>query len=285
MLPAAHLYRKRLTVTTTKFAWIVAAIASLGTTSAQAETLLGLTEVAGRTVLIEINSDAPLLPRGIHRIRGLASGQRLVTIDVRPATGEVYGVAVQGTNAQLYTIDEDGLAAPVGSVYSGLVNPSGTQFGFDFNPTIDRVRLVSTAGQNIVFNPEDGAVTAATNLFYVQGDENASETPAVAHIAYDNNTAGASASQQRGIDVNLGVLVTVANNLGELETIGSLGVEVTSVGGFDVSGETGTGYAVMTRTAFPLQQLFEIDLETGLADPIGVPLFGILPIRGVTVVE
>ena len=37
---------------------------------------------------------------------------------------------------------------------------SGTAFGFDFNPTVDRIRVVSDTGQNLRLNPDTGAVAA-----------------------------------------------------------------------------------------------------------------------------
>jgi hypothetical protein len=41
---------------------------------------------------------------------------------------------------------------------------AGTSFGFDFNPTVDRIRLVSDSGQNLRLNPNSGAGATTTTL-------------------------------------------------------------------------------------------------------------------------
>lgn len=267
--------------------WFLGLIALTATamtgSSLQAETLLGISPVGPLQAIIEIDTEKPALPAGVTFLKGVRRGQQIVAIDVRPATGELYGVGVSGSEAQLYRFDVNGTATKVGPLYTSLQNSGSTTFGFDFNPTIDRVRLVSTAGQNLVFHPDTGAVTVATSLFYGPGDGNEGTDPAVAAIAYDNNVDGASSSQQRGIDLDLNVLVTVANNAGTLGTIGSLGFDAVSSGGFDVSGDTGIGYAILKRKNSFGAQLYTINLGSGGATSIGTPLLGLIPITGMTV--
>lgn len=262
----------------------VIAATCLSANLASAETLLGLAQVGRLQAVVGIDTEAPALPDSVLFLKGITRGQQIVAIDVRPATGQLYGVGVLGSEAQLYSFNESGQGTKVGPLFTSLTNTGNTTFGFDFNPTIDRIRLVSTAGQNLVFHPDTGAVTVATNLFYGPGDGNEGETPAVADIAYDNNVAGAMTSQQRGIDLEQDVLVTVANNAGTLGTIGSLGFNAVSSGGFDVSGDTGIGYAILRRNNGRAAQLFEINLGTGQASSIGTPLLGLLPITGLTTV-
>ena len=36
----------------------------------------------------------------------------------------------------------------------------GTEFGVDFNPQVDRLRVVSNSGQNLRLHPDTGAVAA-----------------------------------------------------------------------------------------------------------------------------
>lgn len=265
---------------------MVAAVLLMGASqAAHAEIIVGVTRVLKVPFAVTIDTEAPLLPIDALRLQGIPAKAEIIAVDRRPATGEYYAVATHQGSAQLYVIATTGVATAVGPPFTGLVTTPGTQFGFDFNPTIDRVRLVSTAGQNIVFNPNDGVVTTAVNLFYAVGDENEGEVPAVAHIAYDNNVAGATTTLQRGIDVDLDVLVTVANNAGTLSTIGPLGVDATSIGGFDVSGTTGKGFAILRSANSPVQVLYSIDLATGAATPLGVPALGLLSITSMTVVE
>lgn len=257
---------------------------TIGVSTASAERLKALSSVTFLPVLIEIDSEATKPLVRIQKIVGVAEGQLLTALDFRPATGELYAMGVDGNVAQLYVLEDDGgpsvQATVVGPQFSGLRNPAGTEFGMDFNPTIDRLRLVSTADQNVVFNPDDGLTTVATDLFYADGDANENANPKVAQIAYDRNVAGSTATQQRGIDVGVDALVTVANNDGVLETIGSLGVDVSEIGGFDVS-ETGTAYAVLTIDGG--QRIYRINQTSGAAIELGVPALGFFPLSGLTV--
>jgi hypothetical protein len=56
----------------------------------------------------------------------------------------------------VYTINR---ATGVATAVSGALDIDGSVFGFDFNPTIDRVRIVSNTDKNYVFNPNDGSLT------------------------------------------------------------------------------------------------------------------------------
>lgn len=259
---------------------------------AAAEEVWGLTSFGGYPLIVAFESSFPSIPLDLIYIGGLDPNEQLVAIDVRPANGVLYGIGLLGTNAQLYSIDvANQLATKVGSPFTTVNTFQGTTYGLDFNPSIDRVRFTSSIGQNVVFNPDTGETVWATNLDYGSTDVNFGAYPRVWEVAYDNNVPGAATTQQRGIDPNLDILVTVANNAGTLGTIGPLGVDVTSVGGFDVSGTTNTAFAVMTPVGSPRQQqlgltypvFYQINLTTGAATPVGVqPLF-FLPFVGMTV--
>ena len=83
-----------------------------------------------------------------------------------------------GSTSRLYTIDlTSGVATQVGaSPFAAAL--SGTNFGFDFNPVVDRVRVVSDADQNLRLNPNNGALAATdTALAYAVGDANAGANP------------------------------------------------------------------------------------------------------------
>ncbi|HEV7280121.1 MAG TPA: DUF4394 domain-containing protein [Pirellulaceae bacterium] len=254
-----------------------------GLSTASAERLKALSSVTFQPVLIEIDSeDTEPLVR-IQKIVGVAEGQLLKALDLRPATGDLYAIGVDRNFAQLYLLEDDGgpsvQATAVGPRFSGLQNPPGAEFGMDFNPTIDRIRLVSTLDQNIVFNPNDGTTTVATRLSYADGDRNDNANPAVAHIAYDQNVDGAEMTTQRGIDVDLDVVVTVANNEGTLNTIGRLGVDASAVGGFDVA-STGAAFAVLTVDG--TQRIYRVNKSTGAVSELGVPALGFFPLSGLT---
>ena len=94
----------------------------------------------------------------------------LVGIDYRPQTGQLYSLGVNDTanNATLYLLDpQTGAAMAVGAVGQvAFVDAAGmpvdlpaaaSGYGFDFNPTVDRVRVVSNSGLNFRVNPNNGA--------------------------------------------------------------------------------------------------------------------------------
>ena len=68
----------------------------------------------------------------------------LIGIDYRPATGQLYGA----TRTSLYSINPNSGAATLEGSFAPF-GPTGAEFGFDFNPTVDRLRIVSTTDQNL----------------------------------------------------------------------------------------------------------------------------------------
>ena len=99
-------------------------------------------------------------------ITGLPLLSDVVGIDVRPATAQLYalvkGPALTG-NGGVYRIDPtNGAATPI---TSSALDLDGTNFGFDFNPNSDRIRIVSEeTRQNLRVNPNTG------NLAFTDGD-------------------------------------------------------------------------------------------------------------------
>jgi hypothetical protein len=69
--------------------------------------------------------------------------QNIVSIDYRP-TGQLYAL---GSSSRIYFINEkSGVATAVGStVFSPAI--LGANASLDFNPTVDRIRLVTASGQ------------------------------------------------------------------------------------------------------------------------------------------
>jgi hypothetical protein len=98
------------------------------------------------TKLAKINAMQSEMATANVTITGLMSGDALTSIDFRPATGELYGVSMMN---RLYVINQEtGTARVIGTT---ALNPtiSGTAVGLDFNPTVDRIRLVTNTGQNL----------------------------------------------------------------------------------------------------------------------------------------
>lgn len=229
--------------------------------SAQAATIFG---VDGNDNLVRFDSAAPGTFLSSVKISGAVG---ILGMDFRPLNGVLYALA---SDQRIYTIDQ---TTGVATAVSGVLNlGSGNQFAFDFNPTIDRLRIVSNADNNYVFNPNDGSLTTATSVFYVAGDANAGKDPNVTALAYTSSVFGAAAgtTQLYGIDTVQDVLVTQANSLGELRTVGSLGVDVGSRDSFDISGSD--------AFAIDGQNLYRVNLGTGaltLAGRTPTALFGL----------
>jgi hypothetical protein len=200
-------------------------------------------------------------------IQGLQNNEKIVGIDFRPATGELYGI---GSFSRLYKINTStGFATQVGPQLTVPLN--GTSFGFDFNPTVDRIRVVSDADQNLRLHPDTGAVVSQDGMLaYVTGDPSFGIDPNIVHSAYTNSFAGATSTTLYGIDSALDALV-IQNppNLGGLMTIGSIGTDVTDIGGFDISGSTGFAYLAVLNAQLAKSTFWKINLVTGQGTMLG----------------
>lgn len=201
--------------------------------------------------LLIFNPENPTIVTKV--IAGLQAGESIVGLDFRPANGQLYAL---GSSSRLYTINlGNGAATAIGGVLSTLLN--GTEFGFDFNPTVDRIRVVSNAGQNLRLNPNDGAV-AAVDAALNPG------TPAITAAAYINNFAGATTTTLFDIDTNTDKLYRQdPPNNGTLVEIGGLGIDADAANGFDIGGMSGKAWAILkSGTA---NKIYSINLSTGAA--------------------
>ncbi len=206
-------------------------------------------------------------------ITGLGSGLTLLGIDFRPATGGLYGL---GSDSRLYLIDTQSGVATAVSATAFTPALSGTAFGFDFNPTVDRIRVVSNTGQNLRLNPITGAVAATdANLAYAGTDPNSGSTPMVTGAAYTNpDNDPMTATTLYDIDAGLGLLVTQnPPNNGTLNTVGAVGIDTGSLLGFDIrlEGTTNVAYLAVTQRARGAQavRLIRVALTTGAATDLG----------------
>lgn len=240
-------------------------------TSAQAEPITVLT--SGNR-LLTVDSATPGTVTRTVTVTGLQSGETLLGMDYRPATGGLYAL---GSTARIYEINPETGTATVSSTltadpadttapFGGL---SGTRFGVDFNPVPDRLRVVSDTDQNLRINVQTGATTTDGNLAYAAGDPNAAANPNVVGSAYRNSFAGAAITELYGIDSNLDLLVTQdPPNAGALKTDGPLGVDTTDNVGFDISGVSAQAYASLTIGV--ITNLYTINLDSGAATSVGL---------------
>lgn len=228
--------------------------------TSRAETIVALT--SGRRLLFFDSATPTTITKTITI--STVGNESLVAIDFRPATGDLFGL---GASGRLYVLN---LTTGAASVPPALPTPlSGTRFGFDFNPTVDRIRVTSDAEQNIRLNPNDGSLTATdTALAYAVGDAHAGANPNVVASAYTNNFVGAVATILYDIDSNLDILVNQdPANAGALHTVGGLGIDTTDNAGFDISQGSGVAYASLTVGT--TTGLYQINLASGAATLVG----------------
>lgn len=216
----------------------------------------GLTEM---NELVSFNARSPQYFISKTNISGIASGEKLLSIDFRPATGELYALS---DASKLYVINTKTSASRVVNAMAFTPAISGSVASIDFNPTVDRIRLVTNTGQNIRINPETG-VTAATDM-NIKG----TKTPAVTGIAYSNSKAGATSTTLFDIDMTSGKLFKQdPPNDGTLVEVGKLGININGQTGFDISSDNMA--ALLTNKNGSNSALYFVEVASGKAKKIG----------------
>jgi uncharacterized protein with beta-barrel porin domain len=224
--------------------------------------------------IVTVSSTSPGTVVSTRAITGLGSGQRIVAFDGRPAAGGriFYGVSNTG---QLYSINSrTGAAAAVGAP----IALQGTAFGLDFNPTVDRIRLISNTGQNLRINPDTGAVTVDGPLNVVVGGQRIRVMGDTA-AAYTNNFPGATSTTLFVINTQTGLLqIQTPPNDGTLQAVGGLGgAAAGTVSGFDISIGGGNRVSVIQGSGqTAVTNLYSVNLQTGAATFIGQFATGVL---------
>jgi hypothetical protein len=234
----------------------------------------------------------------------------LVGIDYRPQTGQLYSLGINASSdtGTVYVIDPQSGAATVVGTSAGLVayvDGAGAPvdfpavssgYGFDFNPTVDRIRVVTASGLNLRINPNDGNP--------VDGNLNNTATPP-AGINTDgllnsgpNGMSGATAaaytnsfgqSLTGGVTTQY-VIDPVSNMLfiqnppnagtltmGQTITVSGNTLDFTEANGFDIpanvrvttSASPATGLAFAALTVGSTTRLYSIELSNGRAISLG----------------
>lgn len=207
--------------------------------------------------LLRSDTDTPGSVFTSSAISGLQSGENVLGIDFRPATGQLFAL---GSSSRLYTLNlSSGAATQVGA--AGAFALSGNSYGFDFNPTVDRIRVVSDAGQNLRLNPIDGTLTATDGMLN-------GAAMSLNGSGYTNSVDGATSTTLFGIDSASGQLYTQnPPNNGTLVPVGSLGVTPSANVGFDIAFPGNAAFAALQVGG--VSSLYSINLSTGAASNIG----------------
>lgn len=205
-------------------------------------------------------------------ITGLPAGVVLSGIDFRPATGDLYAL---GSDKVVYRVNvTTAIAVAEGPAFeSAPAALNSGNIGFDFNPTVDKIRVTSDADDNIRLNPDEG------NLL----SKDTSLTPAdvmVVGSAYTNSSFTAFATRPTvtelyALDIAPSKdrlwIQRPANN-GTLIMPVSLAFDLGPNAGFDIVGSDSAGnigYVAGTRLGRSSAELWRVDLATGQTRSLG----------------
>lgn len=234
--------------------------------------------------LIEFNAGQPHKVVSSKPLTGLAAQERLIGIDYRVAKGQLFGLGISG---QLYRIDTaKGEATPIGAP-AVLPREGASEWGFDFNPVVDRMRVVNDAGSSLRMHPDTGAIVDADpnapgvqldgRLAYDAADAGTGKVPAVLAVGYSYNKNDDKLTTMYALDGRQGALVhagskegvqpVVSPNTGRLFTVGSLGIGAFESATLDISDVSNAAYAAVSRGM--ASSWYRIDLATGRATLVG----------------
>lgn len=218
----------------------------------------------GGTSLIRFESSTPGSVVNVGSLSGATVA--LDGLDFRPADGMLYGY--HAASSGLYRVDP---LTGATTFVSTATSPTGAPLGIDFNPTVDRLRVVSTADENRRINVDTGATTVDGALAYAAGDRNAGANPSLIDAAYTNSdTNPATGTTLYYIDIDTDALVSTTNpNGGVLTTIGLLGLNADRFTGLDIFTSGGVNTAFASFHGANGDGLYTIDLATGLATLVG----------------
>ena len=256
-------------------------VAPVPTTPPPASATVG--DVVALTVsnrLISFDRASPATIRTNVLVTGLQSGENLVGIDMRPVDGMLYGVSSTG---RLYTLDpvtgaatsKSRLAADAADTTDAFTALAGTNFGVDFNPMADRLRIVSNTGQSLRINVDTGATTTDGSI------NGGAANTAISASAYTNSFAGTGSTTLFGIDaVNNTLYTQNPPNNGTLANPVPLGIVAGAVNGFDIDARTNMGY--MVATVGGARNLYGVNLAATSAPATLVGALGVTEdIRGI----
>lgn len=232
--------------------------------------------------LISFNLDNPNTILRTLKITGISSSETLVGMDYRPSNGKLYGLS----KLAVYIIDPNsGIASSRIELKSAL---TGTSFGVDFNPVVDRLRVVDDQNNSLVVDVEtrgafiSGNVTPQANI----GSPNAPDTNfKITAAAYTNSISKPVSTRLYDLDTKSDRLFiqNAAATDSSLSSPVSLGIDAEDANGFDIDGTNNQGYAIL-RVASKIG-LYKVDLaaSSNAASLVGDLGSGTLSIKGFSI--
>ncbi len=260
---------------TLKTATFALAFGAIAAQTAQAQTVFGITT---DDKLVSFQANLPATVTTPVTITGLSAGHIIVGGDFRPATGQYFILSRKASadSTQLYTLNTvTGAATKVGT---GSLALGSNQVGFDFNPAVDRIRVVSATGKNFRISPATGTGATDGALAYATGDVNFGKPARVGSIAYTNSFIGTTGTMLFDYDDSLNVLsLQSPPNAGGLVTRGNTGLkqnytnDITS--DMDIAYNTANGantaYLMVNGGTSSKDTLYTINISTGAVTVVG----------------
>ncbi|TYK43037.1 DUF4394 domain-containing protein [Actinomadura decatromicini] len=257
----------------TRIKWGLAALAASaalvagfpGSGSAQNARLQAFGISADGTLVAAFKTDAPQVLDWVKNPTGLVTDTSLIGIDFRVQDGKLY---VVGNAGGIYTVSLDaGSESTLTKVSQLTAALKGTNFGVDFNPALDRLRVISDAGQNLRHDLN-------TNTTAIDSPLSANNVAAAAYTNNDLNNDTATTLFDINADTDQVVIQSPTNN-GLLVATGALGVNVAPNAGLDIhsvlsNGKTVSNSAYGTFVApNGASTFYTVDLLTGAATAVG----------------
>jgi hypothetical protein len=228
--------------------------------------ILYATDTGGN--LLRFSSAKPRKLRS-KQITGLPMGVSVTGIDFRPASGDLYAL---GSDRVVYRLNpRTAIAVPEGKTFDQSPSIlSGSFNGFDFNPTVDKIRVTSDADDNLRLNPDDGTLLSVDTKL----------TPAEVQVvgsAYTNSSFTAFATRPAVTELyayDIGaspdrLWIQRPANAGTLIMPLSTGLELAGNVGFDIAGVNNIGWLAGTPKGRSASRLYRLDVNTGRTKSLG----------------
>lgn len=210
-------------------------------------------------------------PAGAVVVGGGLGG--IVDIDFRGSNGQLYGIAANGNSFSVNTS-----SATLTSLFSPNPSFSGSVTSLDFNPAVDRMRILVGGNTNFRMVPDGITGTAAGTVVNGATGDGSFATPAgvsILGLGYTNPTGGATTDLYSIGSNGFLYIHSVGPQFNTMTALGTgLGFTIDSPIGFDIA-SNGLGYLSHG------DDFYSVNLASGSATFVGS--FGVA-MRGVAVV-
>jgi hypothetical protein len=200
-------------------------------------------------------------------VSGLSTGERLLGVAWRPAEGKLLGLS---SAARLFEINAlTGVTALRASLVAtaGDSNPfaglSGTAAALSIDASTDRLRVLTSSGQNLVVDPVSGAVLTENTV------QRGGVVAGISAAAYSDAFASSALAQLWNINAAADTLERMpAPDTGLLTPASTLGVGAASGSGMVIDARTSAAFAAMTVNGRIALYRIALDASTNVATRI-----------------